>query len=45
MLHGVVDEASQCNIILLVLDARDPAGCHGRLVERKRRYAGAKRRA
>jgi nuclear GTP-binding protein len=30
MLHKVVDEA---DVIVLVLDARDPAGCRSRLVE------------
>ena len=30
MLHKAVDEA---DVILLVLDARDPAGCRSRLVE------------
>jgi nuclear GTP-binding protein len=37
MLHKVVDEA---DVVLLVLDARDPAGCRSRLVGK--RYAGAK---
>jgi nuclear GTP-binding protein len=30
MLHKVVDES---DVVLLVLDARDPAGCRSRLVE------------
>ena len=41
-LHRVVDEA---DMVLLVLDARDPAGCRSRLVEEeeRRREAEGKR--
>lgn len=41
-LHRVVDEA---DVVLLVLDARDPAGCRSRLVEEevRRREAEGKR--
>jgi nuclear GTP-binding protein len=41
-LHNVVDEA---DVILLVLDGRDPAGCRSRLVEEevRRREAEGKR--
>ena len=39
-LHRVVDEA---DMVLLVLDARDPPGCRSRLA--RRRYGGARRRA
>ncbi|KAF8465798.1 P-loop containing nucleoside triphosphate hydrolase protein [Russula ochroleuca] len=42
MLHKVVDEA---DVVVLVLDARDPAGCRSRLVEEevRRREAEGKR--
>ena len=42
MLHKVVDES---DVVLLVLDARDPAGCRSRLVEEevRRREAEGKR--
>ncbi len=41
-LHKVVDES---DVVLLVLDARDPAGCRSRLVEEevRRREADGKR--
>jgi nuclear GTP-binding protein len=41
-LHRVVDEA---DVVLLVLDARDPAGCRSRLVEEevRRREGDGKR--
>jgi nuclear GTP-binding protein len=41
-LHKVVDES---DVVLLVLDARDPAGCRSRLVEEevRRREAEGKR--
>jgi hypothetical protein len=39
MLHKVVDEA---DVIVPVFDAHDPAGVPSRLVETKKRYAGAK---
>jgi ribosome biogenesis GTPase A len=32
MLHKVIDEADEADVILIVLDARDPPGCHSRLV-------------
>jgi nuclear GTP-binding protein len=41
-LHKVVDES---DVVILVLDARDPAGCRSRLVEeevRRREYEGKK---
>jgi ribosome biogenesis GTPase A len=41
MLHKVIDEF---DVVLLVLDARDPAGCRSQLVEERRRCTGAKRR-
>jgi nuclear GTP-binding protein len=42
MLHKVVDEA---DVVVLVLDARDPAGCRSQLVEEevRRREAEGKR--
>jgi nuclear GTP-binding protein len=41
-LHRVVDEA---DVVLLVLDARDPAGCRSRLVEEEvRRREGEGKR-
>jgi len=42
MLHKVVDES---DVVVLVLDARDPAGCRSRLVEEevRRREAEGKR--
>jgi len=41
MLHKVIDES---DVFLLVLDARDPAGCRSQLVEERRRCADVKRR-
>ena len=32
MLHKVIDEADEADVILIVLDARDPPGCRSRLV-------------
>jgi nuclear GTP-binding protein len=40
-MHKVIDES---DIFLLVLDARNPAGCRSQLIEDRRRCAGVKRR-